>query len=106
MGGQYKPLTSAECQAIFDLALRLLSDLGMGEVPDRLADLLIAAGGQAAGDRVLLPEVLVRNAIATAPKVITLQGRDPARTIDVGGSSVHGGTGGAQVALHNAQRRL
>ena len=97
MGGQYKPLTSAECQAIFDLALRLLSDLGMGEVPDRLADLLIAAGGQAAGDRVLLPEVLVRNAIATAPKVITLQGRDPARTIDVGGSSVHFGTGGAAV---------
>ena len=35
-GGQYKPLSDADLQAIYDTALRLLEELGMGEVPDRL----------------------------------------------------------------------
>ena len=55
IGGQYQPLTEPECQAIFDMALRLLAELGMGEVPGYLADLLISKGGRAKGERVLLP---------------------------------------------------
>ena len=66
-GGQYKPLTEPECQAIFDMALRLLSELGMGEVPGDLADLLISRGAIAKGDRVLLPGDLVMNCLASAP---------------------------------------
>ena len=33
----YKPLSNADVKAIYDTALRLLEELGMGEVPDRLA---------------------------------------------------------------------
>lgn len=97
IGGQYKPLSEADLQAIFDTALRLLANLGMGETPDRLACALLEAGATRNGTRILLPEDLVRSAIASAPKQFTLHGRDPARSINVGGQHVHFGTGGAAV---------
>ena len=98
VGGQYKPLTEAEMQAIFDTACKLLAELGMGEVPARLMRDLTAAGATNDGaGRVLIPQDLVRQAIATAPKTFPLHGRDPKRTITVGGDRVYFGTGGAAV---------
>ncbi|MEB8388390.1 trimethylamine methyltransferase family protein [Rhodobacteraceae bacterium KMM 6894] len=97
-GGAYKPLGEGDLHAIFDTALRLLSDLGMGEVPARLADLLRRAGAtDLPRDRISLPNALVRAAIAGAARTFTLHGRDPARSIRVGGDAVHFGTGGAAV---------
>ncbi len=97
-GGQYRPLADAEIVAIHDTALRLLAELGMGEVPDRLrADLLEAGAREGSGGRVLFPRDLVGEAISTAPKTVTLHARDPDRTIEVGGDRVHFGTGGAAV---------
>lgn len=69
----------------------------MGEVPDRLQQDLKAAGAVIRGDRVLMPRELVAAAVARAPKRFPLYGRDPARDIEVGGSAVHFGTGGAAV---------
>ncbi len=96
-GGQYRPLSQADCAAIHQMALKLLAELGMGAVPLRLADLLIGAGAVTAGDRVLLPRELVGAALAGAAKRFALHGRDPARSIEVGGETVHFGTGGAAV---------
>ncbi|MDO6483199.1 trimethylamine methyltransferase family protein [Shimia thalassica] len=98
-GGQYRPLSDADCQSIYDTALRLLDDLGMGEVPDYLRDQLVAHGARVKGDRVQLPPALVQKAIAAAPGRFTLNGRDPARSIEVGGDRVHFGTGGAAVQI-------
>ncbi|SLN56476.1 trimethylamine methyltransferase family protein [Pseudooctadecabacter jejudonensis] len=97
IGGQYRPLTNAECKQIYDTALRLLSDLGMGEVPDRLRDDLVTAGATDKGDRIVLPRTLVEDCIDRAPKTFPLYGRDLDRTIEVGGSRVYFGTGGAAV---------
>lgn len=97
-GGSYRPLTDAESAQIFDAALTLLADLGMGEVPDRLAEVLTKAGAtEDTRGRFLLPRPLVREAIKCANKRFALHGRDPARTIEVGGRLVHFGTGGAAV---------
>ncbi|MDJ0992464.1 MAG: trimethylamine methyltransferase family protein [Dinoroseobacter sp.] len=97
-GGQYLPLAEADVQAIYNTALRLLSELGMGEVPERLQMDLIAAGAlDTDGARVLIPEFLVAEAIKAAPKNFTLHGRDPQRSIEIGGDRVHFGTGGAAV---------
>lgn len=83
---------------IFDTALKLLEGLGMGDCPDRLrADLLRAGAFEAPDGRVCFPRALVQTAIAHAPKSFTLHGRDPARSIEVGGRAVHFGTGGAAV---------
>ncbi len=97
-GGVYNPLSEADIEAIVETALHLLEALGMGEVPDNLAEKLLACGAERdARDRFLLPRKLVLEAIEQTPKVFPLHGRDPARTITVGGDSVHFGTGGAAV---------
>ena len=94
LGGLYKPLSDSDLQAIYDTALRLLEELGMGEVPGRLADVLLAAGAVDLGnDRISLPQSLVTETITKAAKTFTFNGRDPARSINVGGKAVHFGTG-------------
>lgn len=101
-GGQYRPLNDTELESIYAAALRILSELGMGEVPDRLRSDLLAAGAIEAKEpakqgRLLFPATLVENAIAAAAKTFILHGRDPARSIEVGGQRVYFGTGGAAV---------
>ena len=98
VGGQYKPLTRPEINAIHDTALRLLETLGMGEVPDRLANDLRGAGAlPGPRGRLVFPRQMVEDAIQKAAKTFTLHGRDPARSIEVGGDRVYFGTGGAAV---------
>lgn len=97
-GGRYKPLLDDELQQIYRTALDLLSRLGMGEVPERLREDLLASGAEDAGnDRIVFPVELVENAIASAAKTFTFHGRDPVKSITVGGSKVYFGTGGAAV---------
>ena len=57
VGGSYKPLTEAGLRAIYDTALRLLEELGMGEVPKRFEELALSKGAHlnAAGAAVLFP---------------------------------------------------
>ncbi|MEM8703676.1 MAG: trimethylamine methyltransferase family protein [Pseudomonadota bacterium] len=97
-GGRYRPLLDEELQQVYRTALDLLSRLGMGEVPDRLKGDLLAAGAEESGNgRVLFPVDLVEGAIASAAKSFTFHGRDPAKSITVGGDKVYFGTGGAAV---------
>lgn len=97
-GGQYRPLSESDCAAIYDTALRLLETLGMGEVPDRLRADLLAAGAIATDrKRLQFPRSMVEAAIKASAKTFTLHGRDPARSIHVGGDRVYFGTGGAAV---------
>ncbi len=98
VGGQYRPLSEPEIKAIYATALRLLSDLGIGEVPQRMTIDLVAAGAVEDGQgRVLMPPSLVEDAIAAAAKRFVLHGQDDSRSIEVGGDTVHFGTGGAAV---------
>lgn len=107
VGGAYKPLTEAELNSIFDTALRLLATLGLGEVPARLyADLLAVGAQPGPSGRILFPQPLVQDAIEAAAKTFVLHGRDPARSIEVGGNRVHFGTGGAAVQTLDLDSRL
>lgn len=97
-GGQYRPLSEHDLQSIYDTALRLLAELGMGQVPDRLWRDLMQAGAVDLGNaRIGLPNALVEDVIAKAAKTFVLHGRDPNRSIEVGGDKVYFGTGGAAV---------
>ena len=97
-GGQYRPLSEQDMRRVYDTALRLLAELGMGDVPHRLLRDLTAAGATPGeGGRVRLPRALVEDAVARAAKQFVLHGRDPARSIEVGGDRVYFGTGGAAV---------
>lgn len=96
-GGQYKPLTDSDLRAIYRTALRLLAELGVGEVPDVLVGPFVAAGASMADGRVRFPQHLVERCIALAAKTFTFHGRDQARSFVVGGDRVYFGTGGAAV---------
>ncbi|WP_308342420.1 trimethylamine methyltransferase family protein [Roseobacter insulae] len=97
-GGAYRPLSERDMTAIFDTSLRLLAELGMGEVPDRLRGDLVRAGARSRQDgRVVFSRALAEDAIARAAGKFVLHGRDPARSIEVGGDRVFFGTGGAAV---------
>ena len=98
IGGAYKPLSDTDLQQIYQTTLRLLSELGMGEVPDRLREDLEKVGAKSTPTgRVTFPPSLVEDAIAKAAKIFVLHGRDEARSIEVGGQRVYFGTGGAAV---------
>lgn len=97
IGGSYKPLSEPEIVAIYETALRLLAELGMGEVPDILARQLLDNGAERSGNRIRFPRGMVERAIEVAAKEFTFHGRNPARSIQVGGKRVHFGTGGAAV---------
>lgn len=97
-GGRYAPLSEPDLRAIHHTALRLLAELGIGDVPDRLRTDLLAAGATSTQEgRVLLPAALVEDAMDSAAKTFVFHGRDDARSIEVGGDRVHFGTGGAAV---------
>lgn len=98
IGGQYRPLSEHDLKSIYATALRLLQELGMGDVPTRLRDDLIAAGATPLENgRIAFPNALVEDAIARSAKSFVLHGRDPDRSIEVGGDRVYFGTGGAAV---------
>lgn len=98
IGGLYRPLSEPDLQNIYETALKLLESLGMGEVPERLRTDLLQAGAQDDGNgRMLFPRPLVEDAVAQAAKQFVLHGRDEDRSIEVGGSRVYFGTGGAAV---------
>lgn len=96
-GGQYRPLAEAEIVAIYETALRLLGELGMGEVPEVLERAFLAAGARKSGNRVVFPREMVERCIALAARRFTFHGRDTRRSIEVGSDRVHFGTGGAAV---------
>lgn len=98
IGGAYRPLSQADIHKIYDTALDLLENLGMGEVPPRLyADLLAVGARDNGAGRVLFPPTLVTKAVDEAAKTFILHGRDESRSIEVGGNRVYFGTGGAAV---------
>ncbi|MEO0342877.1 MAG: trimethylamine methyltransferase family protein [Pseudomonadota bacterium] len=98
IGGRYRPLSDGDIKSIYGTALRLLSELGMGEVPDRLAKDFEKMGAVIGDDgRVRFPRPLVEDTIDKACKKFTFHGRTEDRSIEVGGDRVYFGTGGAAV---------
>lgn len=97
-GGAYRPLSEAGLRAIYDTALRLLGNLGMGEVPARLEALALSKGAVLNSQgRLCFPQALVEDIIAGACKTFVFHGRDPKHDFEIGGERVYYGTGGAAV---------
>lgn len=97
-GGQYRPLSDTDMEQIYQTALRLLAEIGMGDVPDRLRRDLEAAGATSTPEgRVLFPVAMVEHIMDISAKKFVLHGRDPDRSLEVGGDKVYFGTGGAAV---------
>ena len=97
IGGQYRPLSDADLKAIYRTALRLLEELGMGDVPDSLRDAATTLGAIWKNERLHFPAALIEDMIAAAPGTFTFHGRDPRHSFEIGGNRTYFGTGGAAV---------
>ncbi|MEM8841193.1 MAG: trimethylamine methyltransferase family protein [Pseudomonadota bacterium] len=97
MGGHYRPLAENQMRAIYDMALKLLAELGMGESPPGLTQRAVEAGAEIRQNRLCFPRSLIEEIIDGAAKGFVLHGRDPAHDIEIGGERVYFGTGGAAV---------
>ena len=98
IGGQYRPLTDSQLRQIHDTALRMLAELGMGDVPPALEQRALERGAETNDlGRLCYPRAMVEDIIDGACKSFTLHGRDQRHSFEVGGDRVYFGTGGAAV---------
>ncbi len=99
-GGAYTPLTESELQAIYDTALGLLEDLGMGQPIPEFVRVVTEAGGHVddAG-RLRYPRAVVEAAIGTAAEEFVWHGVDDDLSLEIGGNRVHFATAGAAVLM-------
>ena len=106
-GGAYKPLSDGQCDDVFESALGLLADLGMGQATPEIIEAVTANGGRMdEHDRLRFPPDLVRRVVDGACKEFTLYGFDPDRGVKIGGHRVHFCTSGAAVMMldHDTKR--
>ncbi len=100
VGGGDAPLSESELQAIYDAALGLLEDLGMGQpIPDFVRVVTEAGGHVDDAGRLHYPQGTVEAAIGTAAKEFVWHGVDPDLGLDIGGRRVHFSTAGAAVLM-------
>lgn len=99
-GGQYQPLGERDIGRIYDTALRLLEEVGIGEpIPEILRYAL--PGGCVLGEdgRLRFPRALVEDLIAASARRYTLFAPDPALDLEVHDRSVLFTTSGEAVKV-------
>src|SRR5215470_17197798 len=83
-------LDEERMETLHRTSMRILSELGMRVMSERVLDLFAAAG--AIVDReskfIRIDESLVKEALRTAPSSFTLTSRNPARQVNLGGNSL------------------
>ena len=100
IGGDYRPLSDRDIDAVVDASLGLLEDLGMGQTTPEFVELVSAAGGWVdEHERLRFPRDLVLSCIETAAKEFLLHGFNQDEGIHIGGQRVHFATGGAAVMI-------
>lgn len=95
-GGRYRPLTESDVQAIHEVSMRLLSEVGV-KVPNAEALELFAAKGAAVDWEkaiVRIPRAMLEDALDAAPSRVDLCGRDDKHDLILEGRRTHLGTGG------------
>ena len=104
LGGRYAPLGDSDMQQIYDTALRLLEDTGMGTPIPEFTQVVTDAGGRLDADgRLHYPRGLIERGIELSAKEWIWHGFDDDKSIHVGGNRVHYGTAGAAVLIYDCE---
>ena len=103
VGGRYAPLRPAELERICQSAFEILGNIGLsGASPELVGELVAAGAVRRSDDRICFPRAMVEDALARAPTRVELPGFDVHQGLEIGGGSVHIGTGGAAVQVLDA----
>ena len=101
-GGSYAPLSESDMEQIYDTALRLLEDVGMGTPIAEYVEVVTEAGGWLDADgRLHYPRALIERGIEMSAKEWIWHGFDDDKSMHLGGNRVHFGTAGAAVLIHD-----
>lgn len=92
-------LAPEDVQRIISMACAVLERTGVLVESDDAGALLLEAGARPSGDRIVIPEPLVRRAIENAPRRVALYDRDGNLAMDLGGDRVHFDPGSAAVSI-------
>ena len=95
-GGRYKPFTQREMERIHETVLDVMENYGFAQATPAMREIITAAGGwMTDDDRLHYPRGLVEDVIANAPKNFIMPGQESKYDLEIGGTRVHTGTGGA-----------
>jgi trimethylamine--corrinoid protein Co-methyltransferase len=105
----YPPMEMAnpeQMQALHDTSMRILSELGIRVMGERVMDLFAAAGAIVDRDEkvIRIDESIVRAALATVPATFTLTSRNPARRLTFGGRALNFGLVAGPPNVHDRVR--
>ncbi len=99
-GGQYKPLSASDIEAVVDNSYRILEEIGFNQATPHCIEICTAYGAEVGNDgRLRMPRYVVQKALETSERNLVLHGQDPARDLQVSGSRVHFSTAGAAVMV-------
>ncbi len=99
-GGQYRPLRDTDIQRIYDTALDILENIGIGEVIPEILHYALPGGCTLdENERLRFPRALVEDLIDKAPRGYILYAPNPANDREVKGSDVHFCTSGEAVTI-------
>ncbi len=106
-GGRYRPLTDADCERVYDTALGLLEDVGMGDpVPEFVEAVTDVGGSLDDNNRLHFPRGVVERIVTeVAAKSWIWHGLDEDRSIELADHKVHMGTAGAAVTMLDYETR-
>ena len=97
-GGRYKPLSDAEVKYVDAEAKKILSTIGIAEVPQIVIDKALEKGAHLNDKgRLCYPISMIEDIIAGAGRNFVMHGRDEKHDFQVMGTKVHYGTGGAAI---------
>ncbi|MEM7207583.1 MAG: trimethylamine methyltransferase family protein [Pseudomonadota bacterium] len=95
-GGRYQPLNPADIERVNETVMHLLETVGLAQAIPSMVKLVCERGGRMTDDdRLLFPRALVEDVIANCVKDFVLHGQAPGLEMEVSGTRVHVGTGGA-----------
>lgn len=99
-GGKYKPLTDHEVARIYEAALDVLEQIGMGDPTPELVALAAEKEQMVGADgRLRFSRSFIESVIDQTPKRITLHGRVPGREVELGANRVQYSSGGMAVRM-------
>ena len=100
-GGAYTPLTESDMQRVYETALTLIDEVGMGDPIPEFIEAVTGAGGHLDDKgRLHYPRAVVERVVeAVAAKSWVWHGLDEDKGIDLSDTKVHFGTAGAAVLL-------
>ncbi len=107
-GGQYQPLSAEQVERIYEAALTVLEETGIEVQPSACREVWRKAGARLdlERNRVFVPRRLVQEALGTAAREVRLCGQLPEHDLDLGGTRVYLGTGGAAVKILDLDGRV